>query len=281
MVAVDTGRSTEVYPALLSGLLGVLLLVAAVLGPLGLGRISLHVSGEALAQYTGGELLAVALAVAFLASIPSWLAGSPWPPALAAGACAYVIYTYLTLVVGQEYGRYPGNAEKAFFLYAAITACAVLLLVLSVRSLLAVGPVSPVPRQVTMWLLIGVGVLFALLWLGQLAGFYRNGPSEDYTTATALFWVVKYLDLGVVIPLLVVTGLLQRTPSHAADVSAVVALGFMTCMLAAVLLMALATLRQGAEGGSWGLVVVVAVVTVPAALLWGRWLAAVVGSEHG
>jgi len=279
MPVARADRSTEVAGGVLSCVLGLLLVVAGVLGPVGTGLIRFHMSDDALVQYVGGELVTLALALVLLVCAPFWLSGRRWAPALTAGASAYVIYTFVTVVMGQEYGSYPGNAESAFLLYSAITACAVLLLLASARVSSALGPLPDPPHRAATVLLVGAGVLFALVWLAQLAGFYRSGPSDEYLTATALFWVIKYLDLGIVIPLLVVTGFAQRHPTPVTDSAALTALGFMTWLLAAIVLMAAEMVRQNAAGASWVIVVVFAVLLVPTAAVWLRWMARV--SRHG
>ena len=265
------GRTSEAAGAVLALVLSVLLLTATVLGPLVTDRVRFHMSSDALVQYIGGEIVTLLVAVVLLASVPAWWLGHHWPSAIAVGAAAYVVYTYATVVAGQEYDRYPGNVEKAFLLYVAITAAAVALLVTSFRALMAVGDLSG-PRQLTGWVLIAIGAIVALLWLGQLAGFYRTGPTQEYQTATALFWLVKYLDLGIVIPLAITTGLLQRTPSTLTDAAAVAMLGFLTWLLAALFFMAVEMLRRGTPGASWALTIGTLVLLAPTAMIWTRWL---------
>ncbi len=266
------GRTPEtVSGALLSMVLGLLLLTATVLGPLITDRIRFHMSSDALVQFVGGEVVTAIVAVVLVASAPAWLLGHQWPAAVAVGAAAYIVYTFVTVVAGQEYHRYPGNVEKAFLLYAAITAAGVALLVISFRALATAGNLSG-PRQVSGWVLIGIGAVVALLWLGQLAGFYRTGPTQEYETATSLFWLIKYLDLGLVIPLAVFTGLLQRTPSPGTDAAAVAMFGFLSLLLAALFFMALEMLRRGTPGASWVLAIGVVVLLVPSAVVWVRWL---------
>lgn len=272
MPAAGVARSTELTGGVLCVVVALLLAVATVIGPLVAGRVRFHMSADALVQYVGGELVTSSLALLFLVCAPFWLSGRGWAPALTAGASAYVIYTFFTVVMGQEYGKYPGNAESAFLLYTAITASALLLLIFSVRALVALPPMASAPRRATLAVVIALGVLFALVWVAQLAGFYRTGATEEYTTATALFWVIKYLDLGIVIPLLIITGLAQRNPSAVSDVAAITALGFMTWLLTAILVMAAAMVRQHAAGASWVLVVAFAVLLVPTALVWIRWM---------
>ncbi len=271
---MDTGtisRSLDVAGAVLSLILGVLLLAATILGPLVRDLVRFHMSSDALVQYVGGEIVTVVVAVVLVVSVPFWWLGQQWPPTVAAGAAAYVVYTYATVVAGQEYDRYPGNVEKAFLLYVAITAAAVALLVTSFRCLLAAGNLDG-PRLLTGWVLIAIGGIVALLWLGQLAGFYRAGPTEEYRTATALFWLIKFLDLGLVIPLAVITGLLQRTPTAWTDAAAITMLGLLSWLLAALLFMAVEMLRRDTPGASWALLMGTVVLLAPTSLVWVRWL---------
>lgn len=228
-------------------------------------------SSDALVQYVGGEIVTIIVAVVLLASVPGWWAGWRWVPAVAAGASAYVVYTFATVVAGQEYTRYSGNAENAFLLYAAITAAGVTLLVTSF-GILASSERLDGPRRATGWVLIAIGAVIALLWLGQVAAFYRTGATHEYETATALFWLIKYLDLGAVIPLVVITGLLQRSSSPGSDAAAVTMLGFLSWLLLALVFMALDMVRQGTPGASWALAIGAMVLLVPSAVLWSRWL---------
>lgn len=256
--------------AALSLSLGVLLLGAAFLGPLMTGRIRFHMSGDAVTQYVGGEVVTVLIALVLVALTPAWSPDRVWPPAIAAGSAAYVVYTFASVVAGQEYGRYPGNAERAFLLYTAITALAVALLVVSVRTL-ASHPMAG-PRTASRWALAGLAVVVALLWLGQVAGFYRAGATPEYESATSLFWLIKYLDLGVVIPLAVIVAILQRSPTPTSDAAVVTLLGFLTCLLAALVLMALEMVRRDTPGASWVVAAGAIALLVPTATVWWRWL---------
>jgi hypothetical protein len=270
MGAGGIGRSAEVASGILSVILGVALLVAAVLGPLVTGRVRFHMSSEALVQYVGAEIATCIVAVVLLASAPGWWAGWGWVPAIATGASAYVVYTFVTVVAGQEYTRYEGNVENAFLLYVAITAVSIALLVTSFRVLATASDIEG-PRLLTGWVLVMVGAVIALLWLGQLAGFYRTGPTPEYQSATALFWLIKYLDLGAVIPLAIVTGALQWSPSSSTDAAAMTMLGFLSWLLLALVFMALEMLRRGTPGASWVVTIGALVLLVPPAFLWARW----------
>jgi len=245
--------------------------VAALLGPLVTGRVHLHLSSDAVVQYVGGEIVTILVGLVLSISAFGWWGGWHRAPVIAAGTSAYVLYTFATVVAGQEYARYPGNAELAFPLYAPISAAAVALLVTSWRAL-ASTPGTPVPRRATGWVMLVLGGVILLLWIGQLAGYYRSGPTHEYQTATTLFWLIKYLDLGVVIPLAVMTGLRQWSPSPGTDAAAVTMVGFLSCLLLALCLMAAEMLRRGTPGASWALAVGALVLLVPPAVLWLRCL---------
>jgi hypothetical protein len=267
------GRTPEIAGGVLPVLLGVTLFAATLLGPLVTDRVRFHMSSDALVQYVGGEIVTVIVAVVLVASAPGWLSGWRWVPAVAAGASAYIVYTFTTVVAGQEYAPYQGNAEKAFLLCVAITAEAVALLVSSFRMLASAGDIEG-PRRLTGWVLVAIGAVIALLWLGQLAGYYRTGPTPEYQTATALFWLIKYLDLAAVIPLAIITGVLQRSPSSSTDAAAVTMLGFLSWLLLALVFMALEMLRRGTPGASWVLALGALVLLVPPAVLLSGWLIA-------
>ena len=84
--------------------LGVLIAISAVLGPLVLGVVRFHVSAAAEAQLVGGEVvsLLVAAPLAIIAGL-LWLRGNPLAPVLALGPSAYSLYMYVQYVVGPQY----------------------------------------------------------------------------------------------------------------------------------------------------------------------------------
>ena len=70
------GRAPETaVGAVLSLVLGILLVTATVLGPLVTDRIRFHMSSDALVQYVGGEIVTALVAIVLLASVPGWWVG--------------------------------------------------------------------------------------------------------------------------------------------------------------------------------------------------------------
>ncbi len=123
--------------AYLSLLLALGITLAAILGPLVTDTIRFHLPDSLVVQYEGGEVvtLVVVVPMLLLAAV-RWLRQDPLAAPLAFGPAAYAVYTFVTAIVGQEYGRYPGNAERAFFLYAALIALGAAVAIIALADLL-------------------------------------------------------------------------------------------------------------------------------------------------
>src|SRR5579883_2793535 len=191
-------------------LLGVGLAANALFGPLLLGSIRFHVSHGAETQLLGGEIvsLAVAAPLALLAAL-LWLRGGRLGPLLAAGPALYALYNSVTFVVGGEYERYAGNSERAFPLYLALI---VLGWFVALRAWTALGDVrlptrAGRARRTLGVLLLLTGGVFALTWLGSIAPLLLGGtPAQQYRDDPTLFWTIRTLDLGFVIPAALIAG---------------------------------------------------------------------------
>jgi hypothetical protein len=102
-------------------LLGGLVIVYAVLGPLVLDVIHFRTSVSGLNQVRGGDLVAL-VAVAPVCLAVGWLAwrGHPAAPVLALTPAIFAMYTYSQLILGNEYLYRPGNVERFFPLLLAM-----------------------------------------------------------------------------------------------------------------------------------------------------------------
>jgi hypothetical protein len=217
-----------------SVVLGIGIAASAILGPLGLQVIRFRTSDALTNQFVGGEIASLALvAPAAVAAGILWMRGNRLAPALTLGPALYSVYTYTTVVVGQEYGRYDGNVERYFPLYAGLVACGTALAVISWSRL---GSTS-LPKRMTKvagMLFLGIGSFFGLAWIAQIRLVYTGSPPSEYLEGPTLFWVIKYLDFGFVIPALIVTGwgLLR---SHPIAIKAAPALAaFATFLIASI-----------------------------------------------
>jgi hypothetical protein len=129
---------------------------------------------------------------------------------LQAGALWYFTYTYLLMAFGGSY-------NQLFLVYVALYSASLFAFILSLLAI-DVGrlpaQVSPrFARRTIAWLVIGIGGMLALLWLGRILPTLTSGgiPAGLESTST-LF--VQAGDLGLVVPLAILTGglLLGRHP---------------------------------------------------------------------
>jgi hypothetical protein len=248
----------------------------AILGPLALGLIVFRVSPNATTQLLGGEVvsLLVVAPVALVAAV-LWWRGDRLAPALAIGPALYGIYTYVQAVVGPEYARYDGNNEAAFPLYLALILLGGAITVRAWPALAALDVDLPDGlRRALAVAIVFVCLFFALAWFAGIVAVLRGMPPAEYHDDITLFWVVRLMDLGLVIPAGIVTGvaLLRRAPW--AVRLAVAVIGFLTLEAAAVAAMGTAMLIRGEAGASVPFAAVTAAATLTLAALGGLLLRA-------
>lgn len=231
----------------LSGLgiacLGIAVAATAFLGPLGVGWMTFRLSDNAVTQFKGGEIVSLGV-VAPLLILAGWLwiRGHPLAAPLAIGPALYTCYTYTTAVLGQEPTLYDGNVEK---FYPLLTA---LVLVGGITAYAAWGRLSRSPAAIRLhppqrmlaWAFIILGAFFALTWASQVRLVYIGEAPEDYQTGPSLFWLIKFLDFAICIPVLIATGLGLRRASLTARKASFAVAGFATCLICAVFAMAIA-----------------------------------------
>lgn len=223
--------------------LGLGIATGVILGPLVLRVIEFRTSANIEHQFVGGEVVSLGIvAPTMIASGVLWLREHRLAPVLAIGPALYTVYTYVTAVVGQEYARYDGNVEKFFPLYAALVAGggAITAYAWSRLGEAEVPMPSDGLRRTEAGIFLGLGGFFALAWAAQIRLVITGNPPADYQEGPTLFWLIKLLDFGFVIPALVTAGigLLRR---HPAAVKAAYGLTvFATCLGGAVAGMAVA-----------------------------------------
>jgi hypothetical protein len=196
--------------------LGVGMAVNAILGPLGLGVIDSRVSDNMQNQLLGGEIVSLLLAapVAVVAGV-LWLRGSQFAPPLAIAPALYAVYTYVQFIVGPDYTRYDGNNERAFPLYLLLI---VLGWAIAISAWGALGRMAlPAPSlglaRILAIILIAISVLIGFAWIASIAGVISGGSvTQEYRDDPTLFWMIRLMDLGFVIPagLMTAVGLLRH-----------------------------------------------------------------------
>ncbi len=248
------GRTGRVL-AVVMALVGAGAVAVALLGPLGVGAIEYHVSEGAAQQVRGGDVAGLLL-VGPLAWASAWLVqrGQPGGPSLALAPASYGLYTYSQLALAGDPLRYGGTSERYFPLFWAMTTLSGTAVVLAgVR--LARAPAPPHPRRlvrVTGGYLLAVAAFLTFgLHLPGLLDAWRAAPtSAEYLADPGLFWVVKVMDLAVVVPVAVGVGLGLLTHRDWAVRLLAPVTGWCALLAASVAGMALSMLATGAPGAS-------------------------------
>jgi hypothetical protein len=197
--------------------LGGLVVVYVVLGPLVIDAIHFRTSGSGLNQIRGGDLAALVLvapscfAIAFL-----FWRGHPAAPVLALAPGMFAMYMYSQLILANEYLYRPGNVERYFPLLLALFIVAAVI-VLRCWGLTRPEQLPASSRRLErgsgiLLLAMGTFVVFGI-HVPNLVDAWSDQPSRpEYLELPTTFWVVKFYDLGIVVPaaLAVGIGLLRR-----------------------------------------------------------------------
>lgn len=235
----------------------------AILGPLGLGTIRYRMSQSGIWQAMGVDSVNLFLLVPVLAIGGSLLL------LRRDGAKYFLILAPLTLFslaleagVGQEWGNpaYTGNVERYAWLFIIEIVVALILLV----GTLPMFSDHDVPRFGKRGLRIYVAfvtmllVLFAFMWVGELLEVTTTGntASGSYGNAPVGFWTVRFMDLGLSIPLGLLGMYLLLTRPQKAYSLVLLFFGFFVTMGTTVTAMALVmVMNHDPEVQSGGLVI--------------------------
>jgi len=192
--------------------LGAAVAVVAVMGPLVLGVLRYRTSATSMNQIIGGDAAAlmvvapVSIAVGVLT-----IRRHPAAPVLALAPSIFVVYTYTQLIVGNEYLRLPGNVERFFPLMLGIF---ILAGAIAIRAWSSV-PAAELPSnsvradRVAGVLLLVIAVFVVVgLHLPSFLDAIRDQPAAvQYLSCPTPFWLVKLMDLGIIVPAAVAVGI--------------------------------------------------------------------------
>jgi hypothetical protein len=244
----------------LAGLLfaeGTLVVASVVLGPLVLDVLDYRTSASGLDQIRGSDLAALT-AVAPLCVWIGTLArqGHPAAPVLALAPGGFAVYIWTQLLLGSEWGRYPGNVEWFAPLLLGVVGVGAAVAARATRALRAQPPLrwSRRMERATGVLLLGVASFVVVgIHLPSLIDALRDQPVGTGLTTPNAFWVVKVMDLGLIAPasLLMGIGLLRRRTWARAPAAAV--LGGYALLGWSVAAMGWSMVRGGAVDASLGL----------------------------
>lgn len=193
-------------------LLGAGAALVAVLGPLVTDTIRYHASEGAVNQIIGGDIAGLLLVapVSILAGILVWrghLAG----PVLALSPAGYALYMYSQLALGGDFVRYAGNSERFFPLYLGLF---ILAGAIAIRAWKVI-PNDRLPRTKP-WVDRSLGIFFLVMAAFLTLGLHLPGlidawadqpTSIEYLADPAVFWLVKFMDLGIVVPGMALAGI--------------------------------------------------------------------------
>ena len=227
--------------------LGLGMATAAVLGPLAFKIITFRTSERIEAQFTGGEVVSLGVVAPLsIAAGVLWRRDHPLAPALALAPALYAVYTYTSVIAGQEYGRYDGNVERFFPLYAGLVAGGVAVAAAWSRLCTRGTTVPPAPlRRTVSGILLAGSALIALAWTRQIGLVLADRPPVEYVEGPTLFWTIKLLDFGFLIPASVAAGIGLLRGAPGAIRAAYGLCGLYTCLAASVAGMAVVMEQNG------------------------------------
>jgi hypothetical protein len=251
--------------------LGVGMMVNSILGPLLLEVIRYRFSESLVNQAIG--LDAVSLAVigplAVAAGVLA-LRAHPAAPVLALGPAFFATYMLVQYIVGPEYLLYDGNNERFFPFHLALFILGAALGILAWRATRE-ALLPRASRRTAVWVgwVFIVSALFLVfgLHLAGLADAMSGSPKKAaYLDSPTSFWVVKFMDLGIVVPAALGTAVGVLRQANWARKAMYAALGWLSLMAAAVTAMAVTMEAKGDPDASLALTVGFGAITV--ALAW-------------
>ncbi len=193
------------------------------------------------AQMQANDLVTLVLGLPLLA-VSFWLTlrGSLRGRLLLAGTLGFILYTYVTMCFGAAY-------NALFLVYVALFSLSLFAFVLVMMSFdlqnLPAHFSEQLPRGWIAGLLFFTAAFLALAWLGRIAATFAPNAIPALDNTTSMF--IQALDLGLVMPLCVLAGVLILRRKPWGYLLASVALMKFLTMGAAVSLMALNMARLG------------------------------------
>jgi hypothetical protein len=237
---------------------GALVTAGAVLGPLVVDVLHYRTSASGLDQIRGSDLAALVL----VAPLCGWIGrlaweGHPAGPVLALAPAGFGVYIWTQLVVGNEFGRLPGNVEWFSPLLLGVVGVGAAVAARATRALRSQPPLRwsrRLERATGVLLLVVAGFVVVGIHLSALVDALRDQPVGDAVLTTPnAFWVIKAMDLGLVAPASLAMGIgLLRGRSWARTPAAAV-LGGYALLGWSVAAMGWSMLRGGAIDASPGL----------------------------
>ena len=215
-------------------------------------------TGSSAAQMQANDLVTLVLGLPLLA-ISFWLTlrGSLRGRLLLTGTLGFILYTYITMCFGAAY-------NQLFLVYVALFSLSLFAFILCMMSFdLSKLPEhfsEKLPRGWIAGLLFFAAAFLSFAWLGRIAATFVPGAIPALDNTTSMF--IQVMDLGIIVPLCVFSGvLLLRRNAWGYLLASVSLMKFLT-MGTAVSLMALNMTRLGVPISTVELAVFPSIATV-------------------
>jgi hypothetical protein len=186
----------------------VTLVLIAFLGPIGQGIIQYRTSQSSLWQITGQDLANLLLiAPILLIGGILCLARKTSSKYLLVLTPITLMYTGLSIGIGQEWSNpaYSGNVEDFCWLFGILIIGGLILLLGSLSMFTEADSPDFKPKGLRIYvaLMTIFFLFFAMMWISQIQQVTNTGDLADgsYKAAPTAFWTIRYLDLGISIPL--------------------------------------------------------------------------------
>lgn len=196
---------------LLAILIGLLLMVLSTFGPLWLNIIKYKTSVSAIYQTQGQDLvnLLIVVPICIIGGILQLLNQKSAKYFLISVPVYISLYTGLAYGVGMEWSNpnYNGsyNSNQYFWLFLILIFGGIFLAFYSFSRFSEKDAPNFSTKNIRIFTFIYVIfiIAFIFLWLSEINLVNTTGNTENgsYSESPTVFWVVKYLDLGITLPL--------------------------------------------------------------------------------
>jgi hypothetical protein len=186
------------------------LVVNSALGPLAAGVIEYRYTDTFESQGIGLDafLLVIAVPLLFLAAA---LASRRETAAglIAFGPAAMAAYMMPQYVLGARYDSIEGNNEDFFLLHLGIFAMGVAVAIVAWKALepRCLPDATPRFRRWTGALMCAVAAFLVLRYAPSLLAIWSHDPPDQYVEDPIAFWLIAFMDLGIVLPAATATGI--------------------------------------------------------------------------
>jgi hypothetical protein len=179
------------------------LVINAVLGPLVTGIIDYRYTETFGNQGLGLDAFALAFAAPLLVVAGVLvLRGNLAGPFLALAPSLMAAYMFPQYVLGAHYDEIPGNNEDFFPLHVGLFVLSAGVAI-TAWLILGTGELPRASRRYQVWtsvLLCAVAAFLLLRYIPSLLDIWQDRPSEEYLLDPIAFWLIAFMDLGIVMP---------------------------------------------------------------------------------